>query len=299
MDWLVYWFMFPACIVIASLAIFSGISGAAFLTPLFLVGFPLMGVPRLTVVGAIGTALFLETSGFGMGVYRYAQMGLPDMRTVYKLGAVTLPLGMLGAILAHHAPAQALRIGYGFCMLLIAWLLYSGHSESARELPRDALESSRDDPSPHFRKIVATDGTVYRFNPLRGMKLQTALSGAGALLAGLISTGVGEATLPTLVRRSRFPVPVAAATSTFVVAATVIGAALTHMVQLAMIGGWKAIPWNLIVWAVPGALIGASIGARYQGKISDRVSRVFFSVLFLGIGLTFLIAFTYFIRRFA
>ncbi len=31
----------------------------------------------------------------------------------------------------------------------------------------------------------------------------------GAFIAGLISTGVGEATLPALVQRSRFPVPVA------------------------------------------------------------------------------------------
>jgi hypothetical protein len=45
MDWLVYWFMFPACIVIAATATFSGISGAALMTPFFLIGFPLIGVP--------------------------------------------------------------------------------------------------------------------------------------------------------------------------------------------------------------------------------------------------------------
>ena len=41
MDWTVYWFMFPVCIGVASVAMFSGISGAAFLTPIFLIGFPL------------------------------------------------------------------------------------------------------------------------------------------------------------------------------------------------------------------------------------------------------------------
>lgn len=66
MNWLACWFMFPACIVIAATATFSGIRGAALLTPLFLIGFPLLGVPRLTTVQAIGTSLFLETSGFGM-----------------------------------------------------------------------------------------------------------------------------------------------------------------------------------------------------------------------------------------
>ena len=72
MDWFVYWFMFPACIVIASTATFSGISGAALMTPFFLIGFPLMGLPRLSTVAAIGAALFLETSGFGAGVYHAA-----------------------------------------------------------------------------------------------------------------------------------------------------------------------------------------------------------------------------------
>jgi hypothetical protein len=70
-DWTVYWFMLPVCVVVASVAMFSGISGAALLTPVFLIGLPLLGVPRLSTVAAIGTALLLETSGFGAGALRY------------------------------------------------------------------------------------------------------------------------------------------------------------------------------------------------------------------------------------
>lgn len=50
MDWLVYWFMFPACIVIAAVPTFGGISGAALITPMFLIGFPVceyVPCPRL------------------------------------------------------------------------------------------------------------------------------------------------------------------------------------------------------------------------------------------------------------
>ena len=68
------------------------------------------------------------------------------------------------------------------------------------------------------------------------------LPAPGVTTAWFISTGVGEATLPGLVRRSRFPLAVAAATSTVVVAGAVVGAALTHMVQLAAHGGLSAIP---------------------------------------------------------
>ncbi len=114
--------------------------------------------------------------------------------------------------------------------------------------------------------------------------MQRVLSGAGAFLAGLISTGVGEATLPGLVQRSRFPVSVAAAT--------------THLVQLVMEGGLGAIPWNMIVWAVPGAIIGAFIGTCLQGRVSERAARLFFAGLFAAIGVAFLLAFTVFVRLF-
>jgi len=48
--------------------------------------------------------------------------------------------------------------------------------------------------------------------------------------------------------------------------------------------GFAAIPWNLIVWAVPGTVIGAVIGTGLQGKVSQQVTRWFFGVLFLAIG---------------
>ncbi len=304
MDWTVYWFMFPACIVIAATATFSGISGAALLTPLFLIGFPLLGVPRLTAVEAIATSLFLEAAGFGTGVYRYMRMRLADLGTARVLIAVTLPLGTLGAILAHHVPGQWLRVGYGIVMLGVAWLIATGGSgrrpEQLHLCPCLVCHSERSDldcPDRQRRDVRAADGAVYRYCAY-GLGVQRVLSGAGALLAGLISTGVGEATLPMLVRRSRFPVPVAAATSTLVVAGTVLGAAVTHLIQLATQGGVSAIPWNLIVWAVPGAYVGATWGTHFQGRISERASRIFFSGLFLVIGILFLIAFTALRHRF-
>lgn len=301
MDWGVYWFMLPVCVVVASVAMFSGISGAAMLVPVFLIGFPLVGAPRLGTVAAIGTSLFLETSGFGMGVYRYTRMRLVDASTARVLILFSLPAGALGAVLARFAPVQALRLGYGAGMLVLAWLLWRGISAHGHPEGGVVAEGGRADdepcPEPATRRIESADGTTYAYCA-RGLDLQCLLSGVGGFLAGLISTGVGEATLPGLVRRSRFPVPVAAATSTMVVAGTVVGAAATHLVQLGLEGGFTAIPWNLIVWAVPGALIGATIGTRLQGRIPERASRAFFGALFGAVGVTFLVGFTAFRSHF-
>jgi len=316
MDWTVYWFMFPVCIAVASIAMFSGISGAAMLVPVFLIGFPLLGVPRLTTVAAIGTSLLLETSGFGTGLYRYLRLRLVDTVTALRLLAVTMPLGAVGATASAHAPVQALRLGYGAAMVGLAVLLVQEAAEHIREpaLVAATTGPAGDGPSPvgpvpgaafavagkppHARcaggvpRRIAAGGRTFDFcaHGLRGQQL---LSGLGAFFAGPFSTGVGEATLPGLIRRSRFPAPVAAATSPVVVAGTVVGAALTHMVQL-----MPAIPWNPVVWAVPGAVLGAVMGTGLQGKVSPQVTRWFFGGLFLAIGLTFLLAFTVFVHRF-
>jgi uncharacterized protein len=326
-DWTVYWFMLPVCVIVASVAMFSGISGAALLTPTFLIGFPLFGVPRLTTLAAIGTSLFLETSGFGTGLYRYLKLRLVDVQTAKSMILVTLPLGAAGSILALYVPVTVLKIGYGVAMLGLAYLLLSDQPEPAPAGAPiaqpvggaagdvDGAVVGRPDQPPavlivaesehvhagcstgQHRRIVAAGGRVYDFCA-HGLKLQRFLSGAGALVAGMISTGVGEATLPPLVRRSRFPVPVAAATSTVIVAGTVAGAATTHLVELLREGGVGAIPWNLIVWAVPGSVIGAFVGTRFQGKVSEKVARRFFAGLFAAIGVAFLLAFTLFARRF-
>lgn len=301
MNWTVYWFMLPVCIVIASAAMFSGISGAALLIPVFLIGFPLLGVPRLTAVQAVGTSLFLETSGFATGVARYARLGLVDYRTVRAIVVLSVPLGAAGAIVAGHAPVQILRLAYGVAMLALAVLLAGITEGEATGVVPPSQGASGQSPPPvegEVRHVLAADGRTYSYHA-HGLGLQRAMSGAGAFLAGMISTGVGEATLPALVRRSHFPVPVAAATSTVVVAATVVGAAATHLVQLTAEGGFSAVPWNLIVWAVPGAVIGAVLGTRLQGRISERATLVFFSALFGLIGTTFLVAFAGFPSRFA
>jgi uncharacterized membrane protein YfcA len=84
-----------------------------------------------------------------------------------------------------------------------------------------------------------------------------------------------------------------------VVAFTVAGAPVTHFVELIQHGGLAAIPWNLLVYAVPGAVIGAFVGTRLQGRVSEKAARLFFAGLFGAIGVAFLLAFTVFKHRFA
>jgi hypothetical protein len=300
MDWTVYWFMLPVCVVVASTAMFSGISGAALLMPVFLLAFPLLGVPPLSAVAAVGMSLFLEVSGFGTGVYRYLARGIVDTQTARTLVVVTVPAAVIGALAARWVPGQALRLIYGVAMLAVAGIMTRHLLVPARRLAgirASAAEASPPAPPDQpcrdadaARTVRTADGAVYHYCA-DGLMGQRVLSGLGAVFAGLVSTGVGEATLPALTGRSRFPVPVAAATSTVVVASTVVGAAVTHLVRLARDGGLAAIPWNLLVWAVPGAIIGAVIGTALQGRIPARAAQAFFAGLFALIGVVFVAVF--------
>ena len=60
-------------------------------------------------------------------------------------------------------------------------------------------------------------------------------------------------------------------------------------VQLIRDGGWTAVPWNLLVYDIPGVLIGGQIGPRLQGYVSHVTMRRAISVLFilLAIAMTF------------
>jgi uncharacterized membrane protein YfcA len=65
-----FWYMLPIGIVIATIAMASGVGGATFFSPLFILGLGLS--PEL----AIGAGLIVEVFGFGSGVYAYVKRQL-------------------------------------------------------------------------------------------------------------------------------------------------------------------------------------------------------------------------------
>lgn len=83
-----YWYLFPISVGVATLAMASGIGGAVFFSPIFLLWL------KLEPTVAIGTALITEFFGFSSGLIAYARSGLID----YRLGAQLLVFAVPGAI---------------------------------------------------------------------------------------------------------------------------------------------------------------------------------------------------------
>ena len=300
MDFTLYWFMFPVSIVVATTAMMSGIGGAAFFTPLFLVIFPLLGPEYvITPVQAVGTALFIETFGFSSGFVGYCRKGLIDFKSALPFIAVAVPIGIVGALLAGEVPGWAITGGYAILMVVLGTVMLRHHEEVEIPLDEAALAemlegvnwSDAGDPigaysigasetPPRTRTITGRDGQSYTFAiPRQGIgALVTAI---GALLTGLLSVGIGEVTMPQLAKRNRVPIPVAAATSVLVVIITVALTSFTHIAALVKGGGLAAVPWHLVAYAVPAVIIGGQIGPHLQGRVAHKTMERVIGSLFL------------------
>jgi uncharacterized protein len=291
MNWMVYWFMFPACIVISSIAMLSGISGAAMLSPTIILVFPLIGVPSLAPAAAIGMSLFTEFFGFSSGVAGYARRCLIDYNVARQMIYAAVPFAAAGALASAYINPALLKTIYAVLMFGLAVVLVRQSFTHPTSYPA-ALEASPERGKREFHvegdtHVCAFGSKEYRYKP-EGLGLSRALTAVGGTLSGMLSTGLGEIELPQLVGICRLPLPVAAGTSILIVTAAVAAGSVTHVARLLSEGGLSAVPWNLIVYTVPGALIGGQIGAKLQGTIREATMERFMAGLFVVIGAAFL-----------
>jgi uncharacterized membrane protein YfcA len=259
MDFTLYWFMFPVSICVATCAMLSGIGGAALFTPIFVLVFPLLGpeYPLASTFAAISTALLTQTFGFFSGFVGYYRRRMIDFDLAVRFIKLTVPIGVLGALVAHMVFDAVLIGAYAVLVLILAYgLLFLRKPQAGRP--------NYDQPyrKPH---IPPSD---------------FALTGAGAFLTGMVSVGIGEIIVSRLTRRG-LPVGVAAATSVAIVFVTILFTTTTLITQLIRDGGIAAVPWNLICYEIPGVLIGGQIGPRLQGLVSQRTMERAIGVLFI------------------
>jgi uncharacterized membrane protein YfcA len=273
MDFTLYWFMFPVAIVVATLAMLSGIGGAALFTPIFILLFPLLGPEYVlhSTIAAISAALITQTFGFFSGFIGYYRRRLIDFALAGRILRVAVPVGIIGALTASYVHESVLLAGYAILVAVLAFVMWRNKP------PANSEEFGLEGPP---RSIVDSRGHEYRYAEPRLGWGSYSLTGLGAFLTGMVSVGIGEVTISKLTRKG-LPIAVAAATSVLVVIVTVALASTTLAVQLIRDGGWTAVPWDLLVYDIPGVLIGGQIGPRLQGKIAPHTMRRAIAVLFV------------------
>ncbi len=264
MDFTQYWFMLPIATMVATTAMLSGIGGAALFTPIFVIIFPLLGpqYPLESTVAAIGTALLTETFGFSSGFVGYYRKNLIDFSIAAKFLKVSIPVAILGALVAHYIDDSFLMLGYALLVLILAFVLiffHHDHSAVKTQTGSGAQKVTKID-----NKGVRHEYDLPSLNFVSGL-----ITSIGAFFTGLLSVGIGEVVVPQLTKRG-VPIGVAAATSVAVVIVTVAAASFTLIAQLINAGGLSAVPWNLVIYTIPGVIIGGQIGPRLQGFVTQR-----------------------------
>ena len=272
-----YWFLFPVSILIATIATSTGIGGAIFFSPLFII------VLRMDPSVAFGTALTTQLFGFGSGLYAYARQRLID----YKLGVgilkFSIPAAVVGSLSAGAFPALALKIFFAAGIIFIGSRLYTSYHQEKRE--RLDKGNNRKPEISYESTLTTRDGVTYKYT-VSEKKLGRFFAAIGGAFLGMISVGLAELQEYHLVARCRVPLPVAVATSIFAVVVTVLIASLGHFYNT--FTGTESSLFQQIVavltFTIPGVIVGGQIGPLVQARVNPDLMKLAISFLFISVG---------------
>jgi hypothetical protein len=242
--------MVPAGVVIAALAMFSGLGGGVLWVPWLIV---VMGVePREAVL----CALLIQCAGQLSGTVTNWRHGTIAWRLVGQQAVVAVPTVVVGALVGRRLDAHWLEIVLGLLTFAIAYIFLRGD---------DLFEAGREAPDLEAGRQVRT------------------ISAIGGTLTGLVSVGVGDLLVPAFNKRCRLTMVRSVATGIALMLLLSVVAASAHLAF-----GGRVAP-ALVLPGVVGVAIGAPIGTLLQHKVSElRFKEVFVLLLvFLGSHVTF------------
>lgn len=269
------WWVFPSSVLFATVAVGSGVSGALFFSPFFLL---VVGLPPAQAVGA---GLLTEVFGMGNGLRAYVRQGLVDYATARWLLLGAVPTALVGALVAHRVPAGALKLVFGVGLVILASFLLLQKTPEACEPGEEASETiDRRSRGKGTTRVEAADGQVYEY-PTCWRPPGVALAAVGGLFTGLVSAGLPEITTTQLVVRCRVPPRVAVATSVFALALTAFVAAGIHALEATPV-------WTVVGWSIPGVLIGSTLGSRVGQWLPAALMEKILGGVFAAVGVLML-----------
>jgi len=238
---------FFAGIAIATVVTITGIGGGVFWMPFLML---VLGVPPDV---AVPTALAIQVAGIGSGTVRYLWIKKVDVPLGLLCAGMAVPMVVVGSYLSQRLPSHVLEVALGLVTIGISLFFISGDDwftdeRRTRVQPREAVGF----------------GVV----PL-----------ASSFVSGLLSVGVGDFIVPIMVKRFKLSMDVAVGTAVFVMTIVAVIGAASHLA----FGGRFDIP--VLLWSVPGVIIGGQIGPGLAGRIDDRSLREVFIFLLLLIGI--------------
>lgn len=232
------WMALPAGLIIATLATFVGFGGGILWMPYLIL------ISGLNPVEAVTTSLLIQVGGMGSGSVAVIRTRKADLPLAVYLSSCAL-LGIpVGVWLTKRIPPDSIVTFLGIVSLAMALVFV---------YTQESFDRS------NLKKATFRQAAPYLW-----------LSTLFAVLTGLLSMGIGDFLVPILRNRLRLSMEAAMSACLIVMAVNAAFAAVLHIA----IGD----PFDLhvVLWAVPGVIIGGQIGPLLTGRIPDQTLKEIF-----------------------
>ncbi len=266
-----YWYLLPVSIFIATIAMSSGIGGAVFFSPLFMLALKLK--PQI----AIGSALATELFGFSSGLFAYYKAKQMDFKLTKNLLIFSVPAAVLGTIYSDLFPSIVLKAIFAVGLVFIGYQLFSSWRKEERAKHEAAHQKEFADN--YESELIDSSGHVFQYT-ICNKNMGRLFAAVGGAFVGMTSVGLAELQEYHLVARCKVLTPVAVATSIFVVVISVLVASVGHFHEF-VTEGREVLSQvtGIILFTIPGVIIGGQIGPKLKKIIHEDKMKAAFQLL--------------------
>ena len=234
-------------ITISTVAVMLGIGGGILWSPVLILLY------RIQPAEAITTALAIQVGGMGVGTLSYWRSGRVDAKVALFYAALALPMVIAGSVAGTYLPDNVLRLGLGTAAVGLALFFLSGQDWFIdNELRRVAV-----------RQAARVGHIPFFFS----------------FLSGLLSIGVGDFIVPSMVKKLNYSMEVAVGTALAVMLIVVITGLAAHL----SLGG--SLSLMAVAWGLPGVIIGSYLGSQISRRMRTDSLREFFIFVMLFVGI--------------
>lgn len=244
-----------------------GIGGGLFIIPSLTL---FLGQGLKTAIAASIVAVIATSLGGGNV---YVRQHVADIRLGLLLALATAPSAVVGALLATHVDARVLAAVFALVLAVSAYRMFAGaRGASSRPVAADDREATG---GLQFRSSYLESSTGETIDyQVRNVPIGVAASTVAGLISGMLGVGGGIVQVPVMNLIMGVPIKVATTTSTYVIGITAMaGAFVYYNHRPSYVDPALAVPVTI------GVFIGASIGSRVLGRISQGALRTVFTVV--------------------
>ncbi|MCK5872677.1 MAG: sulfite exporter TauE/SafE family protein [Methylococcales bacterium] len=242
-----YWFVFPMAIVISTAASSVGIGGGVLLMPFFLIVLKLP--PEIAVV----TSLMTQTAGMGSASFTCYRQDRIDFRLAWLILAIAIPGVILGAYFVKFLEPNRIELILGLMVMTTAFVFVSSEQKY-----NDAGQSKVDMKKAYRHSWVTIPASI---------------------ASGMLSISLSEWLIPVMRSKLSLSMSNSIGTCLFIALCVSLIGLSSHIVM----GGNPS--YDIVVWTIPGVLVGGQVGPRITKKINERLLKEAFIFLLTLVGI--------------